>query len=270
MSTGAAGLDHDRLRAAIGSTVELHCMGRVGSTNDELRRLADAGAASGTVVVADAQHAGRGRHGRHWHSPPGHGVYLSLLIRPDGPPRLVARWTLVAGVGVCRAIRQLGVGDAVLKWPNDVLCHGRKLGGVLVESRTQGERVGELIMGVGVNVSAFGIDAPAELRSRATSIADATGRSEAPDRETVVSSIVTQLRRACATLGADGWAELAAAWTEFAPDAVGAEVEVSDPDSAWRGRTAGLDDDGALLVRRVDGSLRRVRLAGSVRRLVED
>ena len=109
-----------------------------GSTNDEADALARAGAPHGTVVIARAQRAGRGRDGRVWASPRDAGLYLSAVIRPPLAPAAVPPVTLAIGVGVCDAARALGA-PALLKWPNDVLVHGKKLAGVLVEAHSQGD-----------------------------------------------------------------------------------------------------------------------------------
>ncbi|HEU4731532.1 MAG TPA: biotin--[acetyl-CoA-carboxylase] ligase, partial [Kofleriaceae bacterium] len=121
------------------------------STNDEAAHLARAGARSGTVVIARAQRAGRGRAGRTWASPRDMGLYLSAVIRPAIPLGSVPPLTLAIGVGVCDAARSAGA-PAALKWPNDAYVHGRKLAGVLVEAQSQGDRLEAIIVGIGVNL----------------------------------------------------------------------------------------------------------------------
>jgi BirA family biotin operon repressor/biotin-[acetyl-CoA-carboxylase] ligase len=146
----------------------------VDSTNEEVRRRAAAGAPEGLVVVADSQTAGRGRRGHTWHSPPGAGVYLSLLLRPKVPAAEAVALPLRAGLATCRALRALGL-EPVLKWPNDVLVGGRKVAGILVESVTGREGLVDVaVVGIGVNVAAHPM--PADIAHTATSIESALGR----------------------------------------------------------------------------------------------
>lgn len=120
------------------------------STNDEAKRLAARGAPEGTAVVASCQTAGRGRFGRAWDSPEG-GAYVSFVVRPDRAPSEVQALPLLAGLGVARALRSLGVA-AGLKWPNDVVVGKRKIAGVLVEMAAEADEVSWAVIGCGVNV----------------------------------------------------------------------------------------------------------------------
>lgn len=122
-----------------------------GSTNDDARALAGAGAPEGTVVLACRQTAGRGRMGRHWESPPG-GVYASIVLRPtvETPDAVVL--PLVVGLGVALGLESLGV-ETRLKWPNDLLStEGRKIAGILLEGLSEGWRMAWIVAGIGVNV----------------------------------------------------------------------------------------------------------------------
>jgi BirA family biotin operon repressor/biotin-[acetyl-CoA-carboxylase] ligase len=151
-------------------------LGAVGSTNDEAARLAAQGAPAGTAVVAAEQRAGRGRQGRPWHSPAGANLYCSIVLRPRRPlgewPDL--SWVLAAAVAAWA--REAGAGGATVKHPNDVLVGGRKLAGLLLESRTGGGEPGALVVGIGVNVNTGLEEFPPELRASATSLALVSGR----------------------------------------------------------------------------------------------
>ncbi|MBF0416860.1 MAG: biotin--[acetyl-CoA-carboxylase] ligase [Magnetococcales bacterium] len=142
------------------------------STNRYTLDLARTGAPEGTVVVADAQSQGRGRLGRLWASPPGENLYLSMLLRPAIPVAHAPRLTLVAGLAALDAIRETGVTEARLKWPNDILVQGRKLAGILMEMAAEGERVRHVVVGVGVNVNGRAEQFPAEVAARAITMAD--------------------------------------------------------------------------------------------------
>jgi len=147
------------------------------STNEEAARLAGEGAGHGTVVIADAQTAGRGRLGRRWYSPPRENLYVSCIVRPNLPPPKVPFITLAAGVAVCDAVNFYGAG-ASLEWPNDVLVGRKKIAGVLTEMFSQGQKVDHVVLGIGVNVHTT--EFPPELSDIATSLAIATGTGGPP------------------------------------------------------------------------------------------
>ena len=145
----------------------------VTSTNDVARAAAEGGAPSGTVVVADQQTAGRGRLARVWFSPPGQGLWTTVLVRPGaGRPGLLTWLTPLAGVAAALTIRKRCGVPVMLKWPNDLMVGGRKLGGILAESRMEpGPTCRYAIIGLGLNVRQSAADFPAELAGRATSLA---------------------------------------------------------------------------------------------------
>jgi BirA family biotin operon repressor/biotin-[acetyl-CoA-carboxylase] ligase len=146
------------------------CLAETDSTNAEALRLAAAGEPSGTVVVADAQTAGRGRLGRSWWGEPGRSLLASWLVRPELPAERWPALTLVAGLAAARAINASAGLDVRLKWPNDLLVDGRKLGGLLAEA----DGHGALVVGLGVNVRQDSF--PDEIAGLATSVAAAGGR----------------------------------------------------------------------------------------------
>jgi BirA family biotin operon repressor/biotin-[acetyl-CoA-carboxylase] ligase len=192
------------------------------STNDRARDLAAAGAPHGTLVTAGAQSAGRGRQGRTWSAPPGRALLMSLVLRD--PPALLP---LAAAVAVAEAAGA----RAAIKWPNDVLLDGRKLAGILAEGRPQ---EGWAVLGVGLNVAVRPGDLPPELRGTAASLG-----LEPPDVEAVLARVLAALQRA---LSLDAGA-LLDAWR--ARDALlGHEITWS----AGRGRAAGIDGSGRLVV----------------------
>ena len=226
--------------------ITLHAHPTLASTSDEARHLAAAGAADGTVVWALEQHAGRGRLGRSWVSPPGN-LYASIVLRRGGP---------AAELGFACALAMADLADSALppalrvslKWPNDVLLGGAKLAGVLVEATE-----GCVVAGMGVNL----LHAPEGLPYPATSLA--AHASPLPPREA--------LSRLLHALGARlaerdrGFAHTRAAWLARGP-AIGAPVTLTLQGERVSGTFAGLDGDGALLAM-VGGVPRRV-VAGDV------
>ena len=139
------------------------------STNRVAMEMAENGAKHGTVVVADAQTAGRGRMGRRWVSPAGKNLYVSLLLRPPVPTIDAPRLALVAGVALADAVEAVGV-PASLKWPNDLYCGGRKAAGILAEMASDPGGVRHVVIGVGLNVNMEETDFPLHLRDTATSL----------------------------------------------------------------------------------------------------
>ena len=228
---------------------------RVGSTNDVAAELAGRGAPHGTVVVADEQTAGRGRHGNRWSSPPGAGLYLSVLLRTDSPPVL----TLAAGVAVAEALARAAGLHALLEWPNDVVAedagHRRKVAGILAEASTVGDRVDRVVVGIGINLRDGAW--PPEVASRAGSVEGLTGRPV--DRAALLVEVLAALAGWCGELERGRVAALLRRWEALAPSSRGAAVEWSAGQVRRRGVTEGVDEQGALIVR-VDGC--RERLSG--------
>lgn len=222
------------------------------STMDVAATLAQAGQAHGAVVVADEQTAGRGRRGTTWASPPGAGVYFSFIARPSGAPDdvgasttvAISLMTLAAGVAVRDGIVTATGLAPELKWPNDVLVGRRKLAGILAEGLAIGTPEQAVVIGVGVN--ALAASYPRDVRARATSIEDELGRRI--DRGLLLSEILISLWDRLAQLGQSS-GDILQAWRAASPSASGARVE-------WHGRhgvTAGIDDQGALLVKTTSG-----------------
>ena len=231
------GLDAAALEHLTGSPL-VTLESSVPSTQDEVHRRAAGGAPSGTLVLADEQTAGRGRQGRAWLSPAGRGVWLSLLLRPPLRPQGGAL-AIRSGLACLAALADVVPGVAArIRWPNDIVVAGRKLGGILCEARWSGADVCWVALGVGLNVS--GPVGPA-VRDRAIALADlAAGAS----RVALLAALVPRLR-ALESLPplldpAERGAFLAAEWRD-----AGAEP------------TAGLESDGALLVRTSSGTLDR-------------
>ena len=125
----------------------------VTSTNDILKEKAEQGTPEGTVVIAGSQTAGRGRRGKKWLSMPGKGVYLSLLLRPHWPATESAFVGFISAVSIARSLSRLDIKEIRLKWPNDILVNGKKIGGVLVEPRISRGSIDFVVVGIGINVS---------------------------------------------------------------------------------------------------------------------
>ena len=235
------------------------------STNDEAMRLASEGAAAFTVVVADTQSAGRGRNGRVWRSPSGVGLYASMVLRPRLPVAELPPLTLLVGVAAAEAIRAITGLPAGLKWPNDVLVHGRKVAGILCEASLGAGAAAEpvVVAGLGVNVNTLPQDLPERPIYPASSLAAESGRLH--DRDALLDAWIARARHWMASLEAEGAATLVARWNEL--DALaGQPVSIAGAGGGTvAGRGRGVDATGALLVEAQDGTVSRV-LVGDVSR----
>ncbi len=203
----------------------------------------------GFVVVADQQTAGRGRRGHTWFSPPGSGVYVSVVLAPAtariDPARATMLLTLVAGVALAEGIEQATGLRVDLKWPNDLQMTRRKLAGILAESSGTGAPTDTVVVGYGINVLSTAF--PPELRDRATSIESELGR--AVDRHHLLAETLAALSQRYEDLLAGRFDAILDAWRRLAPAASGAHVTWTTNAGAASGVTAGIDDAGALLVR---------------------
>jgi BirA family transcriptional regulator, biotin operon repressor / biotin---[acetyl-CoA-carboxylase] ligase len=241
---------------AFGRPVEYHA--RVGSTNDLARERAGAGAPEGLLVVSDEQTAGRGRRGQRWLAPPGGAILASLLLRPRFATDDAFAPTMILGLAVCVAARAWGA-PAVLKWPNDVFCGGRKLAGILCEMAFSGGRAEFVVAGFGVNVGfdprAVGLDGVATSLSAA--IAGAP-----PGRVAVLDRILGEAETRYGAWQAGGYEALWQEWRD-ALVTLGAVARVDPGDGAiLTGLATRVEHDGALVLDTATGERRVV--AGSV------
>ncbi|MGQ0583608.1 MAG: biotin--[acetyl-CoA-carboxylase] ligase [Reyranella sp.] len=207
----------------------------VGSTNDEAARLAEAGAAEGTVVWAREQTGGRGRRGRHWSSPVGN-LYSSTILRPDCAASRATELGFVAALAVADVVPSGR--ETRVKWPNDVMVDGGKVAGILLESSIgQGGQVEHVVAGIGINV-AFAPQLP-EMRYPGAAL----GGSVEAALERLTQALAVRL----AEWRRQGFETVRAAWLAKAGP-LGADVDVRLGEELVRGRFAGLDDEGALLL----------------------
>lgn len=259
----SAELPHDISEALAWSAAERGPFGsplfyatEVTSTNDVAARLAEAGAAEGTTIVAETQTEGRGRHGRVWCSPAGAGLYVSTIIRPDRqtvPGSGSALLTLMAGVALADAIREATGLVVDIKWPNDLVSEGRKLAGILAEGAGHGTSLEHVVLGFGINLRAASY--PPDVAARATSLETELGRPV--DRGALLARALVNLSRVRTASSERRTSELINRWRELAPSAVGSVVEWPSSVGVRRGVTAGVDDEGALLVD-VSGTTERI------------
>lgn len=231
----------------------------VSSTNDVARDLAVSGESEGLCVIAREQTAGRGRQGRSWSSPPGEGLYLSLILRPRVKATESALITLAAAIAVAETLRLDFQTNGDIKWPNDVLVGGRKICGILVEAAIEGDRLQYAIIGIGVNIAQRSF--PDQIGNIATSLLLESGRQVLPDD--FVGAVLPRLEE---------WYEAAqshpdrvtARWEQLSPTGFGCQVTVESTDGVVEGVTQGLTPTGALIVELTNGERREI-VSGEVK-----
>lgn len=233
----------------------------IGSTNDEAVRLTELGAPEGTTIVASAQTAGRGRYGRRWFSPPGAGLYVSVISRNA---RAAPYVSLAGGVAVAEGIRTATGLPVEIKWPNDIVVDSgfrrrRKVAGILAEGSSSNDGLQHVILGFGINLRPAAY--PAEIADVATSLESELGREVASGA--VLAETLAALSERLTELATGDTMPLLARWRQLAPSATGAAVEWDTPAGPRAGMTAGIDEDGALRVR-VDGATERI-ISGTLR-----
>jgi BirA family biotin operon repressor/biotin-[acetyl-CoA-carboxylase] ligase len=221
----------------------------IGSTNDAAAALAETHDAEGIVVVADEQTAGRGRRGHTWFSPAGTGLYVSVVLTPSRAvrdvPRAIRLLTPAAGVALVEAIDAVAGLAVDLKWPNDVCVAGRKLAGILAEGVSSGMAVDFVILGYGINLRTGAY--PPDLAGRATSLEAELGCQV--DRGRLFVETLAAIAKRYDDLLAGHFDGILDAWRRHAPGASGARVRWNEGSGHHVGVTAGIDQDGALLIR---------------------
>jgi len=227
----------------------IHHFFKTDSTNRVALDLAHAGAPEGTLVLAEEQTAGKGRAGRRWHSERAAGIYATLLLRPRLSPVQAPLLTLLAGLSVRAAVEaQTGVAPD-LKWPNDLLLGGRKLGGILTEMHAEPNVIRFVIIGIGLNVNQSKF--PDDLAAIATSLRAATGRPHS--RLELLMRLLRQFESDYNRFLREGPAWVVDSFQSVSSFAQGKRVRVSDGREEYTGTTAGLTAEGQLQVRREDG-----------------
>ncbi|MDR0928526.1 MAG: biotin--[acetyl-CoA-carboxylase] ligase [Oscillospiraceae bacterium] len=222
----------------------------VDSTNRQARLWARDGAPHGAVLIADSQTAGRGRRGRQWLSPPGTGLWLSIVLRPEWPPERLPLLTFAIALAGLDAIEAATGLCGAAKWPNDLLVSGRKVAGILLEK--EGDAV---VAGIGINARQRPCDFPPELAESAASLAMLAGRDIAP-RSLEAPFLAALARWVDAPEGLIGAFSARCA-------TLGAQVRVLAGEEEYEGLAERIDAEGALWVRPDGGEARRV-LAGDV------
>lgn len=256
--------EHEILARLINSRIgqRLEYFTSTASTNADAFRLAESGAAEGTVVLADAQSGGKGRRGRVWSSPAGVNLYCSVVLRPAIMPYEAPQLTFLSAVAVARAIELTTQLVPEIKWPNDLLVAGKKVAGLLNEMSAETDGINFVILGIGVNLNMTKDQFPGDLRHPATSLFLESGIRV--DRSRFISTMLNELDLLYSGFLAHGFGPVRDEWQQRC-NANGRQVMVSDSGTECTGgRFTGIDEDGAMLLRSDDDKLHRIT-CGDVR-----
>ncbi len=234
----------------------IHSFGKVGSTNDVARRIAQGGAPEGTIVLAETQASGRGRRGSAWHSPEG-GLWFSVVLRPHLTAERAGGLSIVGALAVARAAGDAAGIATSIKWPNDVVVDGRKLAGIMVETGGNGA----LVVGVGLNVNVAPEDLPDLEWYEATSLLRETGRTFV--RGALLARIAREFETRYFLYKSPDHHELVEEWRELSV-VFGQQVRVTARGKILEGTVHALDDDGGIIVRLPAGAQEKVLPIGDV------
>lgn len=238
----------------------IFCFNEIGSTNDFALKLAEEETEEGTLVIAERQTHGRGRMKRSWISPPYLGLWFSIILKPQISPHHSSKITFLAGLSVANAIRNETGVDAKLKWPNDVICNGRKLCGILTEIRAESDMVNSLVIGIGINVNFLKGDFPEYLKNTATSLRIET--KEEVSRVKLLKVILQNIEKYYELFKEDGFGPILSKWKEHSIT-LNKRVKAGSEGETFEGFAIDVDDECALLIRRDNGIISRV-LSGDV------
>ncbi len=237
---------------------EIHILSEVASTNTLAMEMAAKGAPEGTAVIAEVQTAGKGRLGRKWISPKGN-IHLSVILRPAIPMHKAPLITLMGAVAVASAIRKQCGLEAGIKWPNDILFAGKKVSGLLTEMSAEQDRIRHIVLGIGMDVNMEPGELPEDVRALATTLASLTG--EKIDRTALVRQLLRELDRWYGVFLSNE-RDVLREWQSLNMT-IGNRVVVSGAGATIEGLAQGIDDEGRLVVRQDDGTIRTVA-AGDV------
>ncbi len=233
---------------------EIHVFEEIDSTNIKGMELGDSGFPEGTIILAETQTRGKGRLGRRWISPKGN-IYLSVILRPDIQPSLTPLITLMAAVASASALRKAIYIDAYIKWPNDIILNGKKIGGILTEMNSEMDRINYIVLGIGINVNMDPSSLPPDVRVNATSLKEVIGRDLR--RTEILSVLIKELDRWYRIFLNDGPGPVLDEWRRLSLS-LEKRVKVTSLNRTIEGLAEEIDDYGRLIVRLDDGRIEKV------------
>ena len=228
----------------------------IGSANTAALELAEKGASHGTVVIADRQIKGKGRLGRTWVSPPRSNIYMSVILRPEIETEDATLLTIMAAVSCAKGVMKSTGVKAEIKWPNDLMISGKKLGGILTEMKSDPDGIVFAVIGIGINVnSKTKKDFPPDIRGIATSIREELGKIQS--RTFIIAEILKELEYWYKVLLAEGRKPLFDEWKRLS-STLGRKVRVTAGDNVFTGVAEDIDRGGMLILRLPSGMLKKI------------
>lgn len=232
----------------------------INSTNELAKKAANEGCADGLVAIAEEQVSGKGRLSRGWFSPYGHGVWVSVVLKPPFLPQEAPKCTLMAAIAVVKAVNKYKGVKASIKWPNDILLNGKKMVGILTEMNAEFGKVNYIVIGTGINVNVPREMIPEELQDLAISVADAA--KEPVRRIDILADYLKNLEDLYETVLKEGFGPIFAEWRKY-NNTLGQEVKVISLGDTYYGKAIDIDPEGLLVVQKKDGTIEKV-IAGDV------
>jgi len=229
---------------------------KVDSTNIIAYELAKKGMKEGTVILADEQVKGKGRHGRHWSSPSKGGIYMSCVLRPKIAPNEISRITLLAAVAVAQAIREVSSLEVTIKWPNDIMIDGKKLCGILTEMKAEQDSVDFVVLGIGINVNVPKVELPKGATSIKEELTSGGGKINL-SRVELTKKVLEKLEEYYNLMKSEGFEPIIDIWKDLSV-MIGSRVKVSLHGKTFEALAHDINPDGALVVRLDSGVLEKI------------
>lgn len=233
---------------------EIHIFQEIDSTNIKGMELSNKGSPEGTIILAETQTMGKGRLGRSWISPEGN-IYLSVILRPNISPSRATLITLMAAVASASALKKALNISASIKWPNDIIINGKKVGGILTEMNSEMERINYIVLGIGINVNMNPSILPPDIRVAATTLKEIIGRDLM--RIEILSALLKELEVWYKIFLGSGSGPVLDEWRKLSPG-LGKRIKVTSLNRIIEGIAEGIDDYGRLLVRLDGGQVEKI------------
>ena len=234
---------------------EMYIFKEVMSTNTVAKFLSENDVSNGTVIISEKQTGARGRHGKSWQSPLG-GIWLSMVVTPKVDHSKIPMITLTTGISVKKALDRIGIKDAEIKWPNDVMINDKKVCGILTEAITKFNTIESVIIGVGIDANFDIKSLPEELQEGTTTLAHELGHKV--DENEVIKVFLEEFEKMGLIFHEGGFESILKEWRKYSYS-IGKIVEVREPFSkSFDAYVLGISREGALVVEKIDGTLEKV------------
>jgi BirA family biotin operon repressor/biotin-[acetyl-CoA-carboxylase] ligase len=234
---------------------KIYAFAQLSSTNDFAKRLAQAGENEGSLIISEQQTKGRGRLGRSWESPPGQGLWFSLVLRPNISIEKIGLISLFAGVSVAQAVENMTNLTPALKWPNDLLINSKKFCGVLIESEIESRTLSFLVLGIGINVNQSVLDFSDITLTHATSLQIESGA--AIDRIKLLVEVLHNFERNYSDFKSENFSNILNEWKKRCPY-LNKKIVIRQNHRQLKGVFENLDESGRLLLRLANGEIKKI------------